>query len=116
MPSPTRCRGAASARGSLEQLASHARASGLTAFHAWVLGGNHRMLRVFVDSGFAIQSKTDQGVIEVALSLEPSVTYAARSAERASTAARASLGAFFRRRRWRSSARVAMGPVSAPRF
>ena len=79
----------------LEQLASHARASGLTAFRAWVLGGNHRMLRVFVDSGFAIQSKTDQGVIEVALSLEPSVTHAARNAARASTAARASLGAFF---------------------
>src|SRR5262245_7144181 len=80
----------------LEQLASHARTAGLTEFRAWVLGGNHRMLRVFVDSGFAVQSRTQQGVIEVALSLDPSTTFEAKSAARASAAARASLSAFFR--------------------
>jgi acetyl coenzyme A synthetase (ADP forming)-like protein len=53
------------------------------------------MLRVFVDSGFSVRSTTDQGVIEVALSLEPTPAFDARSAERARLAARASLGPFF---------------------
>ena len=79
----------------LEQLAAHAQVAGVQTFRAWVMGGNHRMLRMFVDSGFAIRSKTDQGVIEVEFSLEASPMFAARSAVRAGIAARASLGAFF---------------------
>jgi acetate---CoA ligase (ADP-forming) len=79
----------------LEQLAEHARAGGIEWFHAWVMGANHRMVQVFVDSGFTVRSKSEQGVIEVALSLEQTPAFATRSAERASIAARASLRAFF---------------------
>jgi acetyl coenzyme A synthetase (ADP forming)-like protein len=79
----------------LEQLAEHARARGVGTFHAWVMGANHRMLQVFVDSGFAVQSKSERGVIEVALSLEQTPAFQSRSAERASVAARASLRPFF---------------------
>jgi acetyl coenzyme A synthetase (ADP forming)-like protein len=79
----------------LEQLAEHARAHGVDRFHAWVMGANHRMLQVFVDSGFTVQSKSEHGVIEVALSLEQTPAFQSRSAERASAAARASLRPFF---------------------
>jgi acetyl coenzyme A synthetase (ADP forming)-like protein len=79
----------------LEQLAEHARPRGIQTFHAWVMGANHRMVQVFVDSGFSVQSKSEQGVIEVALSLEHTPAFASRSAERASVAARASLRSFF---------------------
>jgi acetyl coenzyme A synthetase (ADP forming)-like protein len=79
----------------LEQLAEHARPRGVTTFHAWVMGANHRMLQVFVDSGFTVQSKSEHGVIEVALSLEQTTNFQNRSAERASVAARASLRPFF---------------------
>jgi acetate---CoA ligase (ADP-forming) len=79
----------------LEQLAAHARSRGVRTFHAWVMGANHRMLRVFADSGFAIRSKSDQGVIEVVLALAETPTLVLRSSARASVAARASLRPFF---------------------
>jgi RimJ/RimL family protein N-acetyltransferase len=73
----------------LEHLADHARENGIARFHAWVMGGNHRMLQVFIDSGFAVESKSDQGVIEVSLSLAPSDAHDARNAARATVAAHA---------------------------
>jgi acetyl coenzyme A synthetase (ADP forming)-like protein len=79
----------------LEQLADHARPRGITRFYAWVMSANHRMLQVFVDSGFTVQSKSDQGVMEVVLSIEQTDLFASRSAARASVAARASLRPFF---------------------
>lgn len=79
----------------LELLAEQARMRGIRSFHAWVMETNHRMLQVFVDSGFAVQSSSDQGVIEVVLSLDPTPSYQLRSAERASIAAHASLSPFF---------------------
>jgi len=79
----------------LEQLADRARAAGIRTFQAWVLGANHRMLQVFLDSGFSVRSTMDQGVIEVALSLEETEALATRTAQRASVAARASLRPFF---------------------
>jgi acetyl coenzyme A synthetase (ADP forming)-like protein len=79
----------------LEHLADHARENGIARFHAWVMGGNHRMLQVFIDSGFAVESKSDQGVIEVSLSLAPSDAHDARNAARATVAAHASLNPFF---------------------
>jgi acetyl coenzyme A synthetase (ADP forming)-like protein len=79
----------------LELLAEHARARDIRAFRAWVLATNHRMLRVFADSGFTVRSRSAQGTIEVVLSLEPTGAYASKSAERASVAARASLRPFF---------------------
>ena len=48
----------------LEQLADHAREREIRRFHAWVMGANHRMLGVFVDSGFAVKSTSKQGVID----------------------------------------------------
>jgi acetate---CoA ligase (ADP-forming) len=79
----------------LEELADHARPRGIQRFYAWVMSANHRMLQVFVDSGFAVQSRSDQGVMEVVLSLEQTATFTSRSAARASVAARASLRPFF---------------------
>ena len=79
----------------LEQLAVHARSHGVRTFHAWVMGANHRMMRVFADSGFAIRSKSDQGVIEVVLALAETPVFASKSSARASVAARASLRPFF---------------------
>ena len=79
----------------LERLAEHARDHSIQSFHAWVLGGNFRMLQVFVDSGFNVRSTTEQGVVEVVLSLEPTAAFETKSAERASLAARASLRPFF---------------------
>ena len=79
----------------LEQLAAHARQHGIEWFYAWVMGANHRMVQVFVDSGFTVRSKSEQGVIEVVLDLELTSAFASRSAERASIAARASLRSFF---------------------
>jgi acetyl coenzyme A synthetase (ADP forming)-like protein len=79
----------------LEQLAFHARARGIHAFHAWVMAGNHRMLQVFVDSGFSTRSKSEHGVLEVVLSLDETPALLGRLSERASTAARASLRPFF---------------------
>jgi hypothetical protein len=54
----------------LEQLAVHARDRGIHTFHTCVMGGNHRMLQVFADSGFTTRSKTEHGVLEVVLSLD----------------------------------------------
>jgi acetyl coenzyme A synthetase (ADP forming)-like protein len=79
----------------LEQLGVAARARGITAFHAWVLGTNQKMLQVFADSGFSIRSKSDQGVLEVVLSLEETPSFTSKAHERASVAARASLRPFF---------------------
>ena len=101
----------------LEQLGTEARARGITAFHAWVLGTNHKMLQVFVDSGFTIRSRSDQGVLEVVLSLEetPLVHVQERPSAQVSPpeprCARSSS-----RRRWPSSAPAASAAASAQRF
>jgi acetyl coenzyme A synthetase (ADP forming)-like protein len=79
----------------LEQLAAHARERGIQAFHAWVMAANHRMLQVFADSGFATRSKSEHGVLEVALSLDETPAFLDRAAQRATAAARASLRSFF---------------------
>ena len=79
----------------LEQLADHAREHQVESFHAWVMSANRRMLQVFIDSGFDVHSRTDRGVIEVVFSLAPTEALAAKTAARASVAARASLHPFF---------------------
>jgi acetyl coenzyme A synthetase (ADP forming)-like protein len=79
----------------LEQLGVEARRRGIAAFHAWVLGTNHKMLQVFADSGFSVRSKSDQGVLEVVLSLAETPSFTSKAHERASVAARASLRPFF---------------------
>ena len=46
----------------LEHLAGLARAQGIRTFDAYVLAGNHRMLDVFRDSGFAMTTVNERGV------------------------------------------------------
>jgi len=49
----------------LEQLATLARANGITEFEADVLGDNNRMLRVFGESGFRIERSLAGGIFHV---------------------------------------------------
>ena len=55
----------------LEYLAAAAREAGLTRFVAQVLPQNRRMLSVFKQAGFAVQSRFEDGIIEVELGIEP---------------------------------------------
>ena len=55
----------------LEHLAVLARERGGQQFVADVLGDNHRMRRVFVDSGFSLRSETRDGVTQLAMDLTP---------------------------------------------
>ena len=55
----------------LEHLAVLARERGGQRFVADVLGDNHRMRRVFVDSGFSLRSETRDGVTQLAMDLTP---------------------------------------------
>jgi acyl-CoA synthetase (NDP forming)/GNAT superfamily N-acetyltransferase len=64
----------------LERLAIRAAQNGFDKFQATTLADNTAMLEVFRDSGFAIRSKTTAGVVELQLSLTPSVE-GVRSAE-----------------------------------
>jgi len=57
----------------LERLAEYAAAHGLRRFHATTLADNTAMLEVFRDSGFAIRSKLESGVVDVQLSLVPTL-------------------------------------------
>ena len=52
-------------------LADIARARGITAFEADVLGENKSMLRVFARSGLPMQQRREGGVIHVTMSLKP---------------------------------------------
>lgn len=55
----------------LEHLAVLARERGGQRFVADVLGDNHRMRRVFVDSGFSLRSEIRDGVTQLAMDLTP---------------------------------------------
>ncbi len=55
----------------LEHLAVLARERGAQQFVADVLGENHRMRRVFLDSGFAMRAETRDGVTQLAMDLTP---------------------------------------------
>lgn len=57
----------------LERLAAHATGNGFQRFHASMLGDNVAMREVFRDSGFEIRSTSGTGVIDLQLSLSPSV-------------------------------------------
>ena len=63
----------------LERLAKLAAANGFRRFNAIVLSDNQTMLDVFRFSGFQIGSKTQHGVVTVALSLSPPPTCAVRT-------------------------------------
>jgi len=79
----------------LERLAEIAREHGFTAFDAYVLGENRRMMDVFLDSGYEVSRRLEGGIFHVALSLEETETHQARSAARAQEAATASMRLLF---------------------
>jgi acetyl coenzyme A synthetase (ADP forming)-like protein len=79
----------------LEALARIARDHGIRTFDAYVLADNHQMARVFQDSGFEVEQRLEGGVVHVVLSLELTVAYETRAAERARSAAAASMQSFF---------------------
>ena len=79
----------------LEYLAGLAREQGIRTFDAYVLAGNRRMLDVFRDSGFAMTTVNERGVLQVSLSLLVTPAFEAKSATRSQAAATASMKAFF---------------------
>ena len=79
----------------LERLAAIARAQGIETFTAEVLGDNRRMLDVFRDSGFAVESTMERGVCRVTIALAVTAAVAGKAAFRSHTAATASMKAFF---------------------
>ena len=66
----------------LERLAEVARDRGVRAFDAFVLGGNRRMMDVFLQSGFAVTQALEQGVFHVALSLDRTAAFTEAAAQR----------------------------------
>jgi acetate---CoA ligase (ADP-forming) len=79
----------------LERLATLARERGIDTFSAEVLGDNRRMLDVFRESGFAVQTSIAQGLCHVILSLSATETFTDKAASRSQTAAVASMKSFF---------------------
>jgi succinyl-CoA synthetase alpha subunit/GNAT superfamily N-acetyltransferase len=79
----------------LEHLAGLAREQGIRTFDAYVLAGNRRMLGVFRDSGFAMTTVNERGVLQVSLSLSVTPAFEVKAATRSQTAATASMKAFF---------------------
>ncbi len=79
----------------LEQLAQAAARNGIERFVAQVLPENVLMLRVFMDAGFDVARRLDQGVLELEFSLIPTEAFQARVDERDHTAVVASLRSFF---------------------
>src|SRR4051812_4448885 len=80
----------------LERLAVHARRAGIERFVAQVLPENGAMLRVFGDTGFEVQRRFVDGVVEVEFALTPSVDVVAQSDRRDHSAGAASLEPVFR--------------------
>ena len=79
----------------LERLAEIARSRGLTEFVADVHPENRRMLEVFRNCGFAVEQRVEQGVVRVAIGLEPTTMFEERAALRSERAAAASMRKLF---------------------
>jgi acetyl coenzyme A synthetase (ADP forming)-like protein len=79
----------------LERLAEVARERGITTFVAEVLEDNRKMMDVFLDSGFTVTRKSDEGAVRVVLSLERTAAFEEKSADRAQKAASASMKSIF---------------------
>ena len=92
--SPTTFRAAESGLGSSNSSRGAAR-NGIERFVAQVLPENVLMLRVFMDAGFDVARRLDQGVLELEFSLIPTEAFRARVDERDHTAVVASLRSFF---------------------
>ena len=79
----------------LDRLADIARAQGIRAFEADVLGENRKMMQVFVDSGYELTRRIDRGVVHFVLSLDRTPNLVEKAAQRSQVAATASMKAFF---------------------
>ncbi|HEX9688549.1 MAG TPA: GNAT family N-acetyltransferase [Thermoanaerobaculia bacterium] len=79
----------------LDRLARIAREKQITTFEAEVLPDNQRMIEVFLNSGFEVKQRMEEGVLRFELSLAPTAAVEERAAERARHAATASMQAFF---------------------
>ena len=79
----------------LEKLADVARTKGIERFGAEVLPENHKMLDVFLGSGFNVTSRTAEGEISVSFPIAPTEEFAAAAAERSQKAAWASMRPIF---------------------
>jgi len=79
----------------LERLALIAAANGIRHFWAMTMFENQQMLNVFRDSGFECRSKSEQGVVEIDLSLTPSGASVANAELRDRVSTTASLHPFF---------------------
>jgi acetyl coenzyme A synthetase (ADP forming)-like protein len=79
----------------LDRLADIARAQGISAFEAYVLAENRKMMTVFVDSGYELSRRLDSGVMHFVLSLEQTPARIEKAARRSQIAATASMKAFF---------------------
>ena len=82
----------------LERLALIAAANGIRHFWAMTLLENQRILDVFRESGFDCRTKTEQGVVEIDLSLAPSAASVANSELRDRVSTTVSLRPFFQPR------------------
>jgi acetyl coenzyme A synthetase (ADP forming)-like protein len=79
----------------LERLAEIARDHGITVFEAYVLGDNRKMMDIFLRSGFEVERRLDGGVFSVTFPIKLTPAFEKISAERAQSAARASMKVFF---------------------
>jgi acetate---CoA ligase (ADP-forming) len=79
----------------LERLAELASEQGIERFVAEVMPDNHAMLGVFESAGFDVARELEDGEIEVAFAIAPSVGYRERVDERDHLAVTASLRRFF---------------------
>ena len=75
----------------LEHLAHSARAHGIRAFHADVLGENHHMLRMLRSSGYSVTGGAGAGVVELVVDLQENAAVRDAAARRDIVAERASL-------------------------
>jgi acetyl coenzyme A synthetase (ADP forming)-like protein len=83
----------------LDQLTVVARDKGIRMFEAEVLGVNRKMMQVFIDSGFQVESELESGVYRVVFPIEPTEVVEAKVEEREHVAAVASIRAFLEPRR-----------------
>jgi len=79
----------------LTKLAQIARTKNIDTFIAEVRPTNRKMLDVFLLSGFAVRSKSAEGTVHVAFSIEATSEYETKSAERSQKAAYASMRSIF---------------------
>lgn len=79
----------------LELLAAIAREHGISCFEGQTLASNHKMMAVFLNSGFDVERRISGGVLQVSLSIAETEKYERLTAERSMQAARSSIAHFF---------------------